>query len=281
MFSAIKIFKNKNRKQKLIIKENEKIIANDEVVANKIADYYKSIFNKDLKNNFNHIRATEMTIPFSESEVTIAIKKLKNGRCAGIDNIFAEHLKHGPKILNKHIATILNNMAKSGKVPEEINNGIIIPIQKPGKEKGIVENLRPIILLSVLRKILALIMLNRLLERFNDHIPISQSAYRRGRSTTENVFTFKILAEKAITSNDFAVNILLLDMSKAFDCVNRFTLFDDLKELLESDELHIMKLLLLNITLKVRCEKNSANLSLLIQVFPREILYPLFFSLYT
>ena len=102
-------------------------------------------------------------------------------------------------------------------------------------------------------------MLNRLNERFNERLPMSQTAYRRGRSTTENVFTFKILAEKATITSNMKVNIMLLDMTKAFDSVNRETLMNDLRTFLEPDELHIIKILLQNMSLAVRCEGRTSD----------------------
>ena len=73
---------------------------------------------------------------------------------------------------------------------------------------------------------------------------VSQAAYRSGRSTTENVFTLKILAEKAKTTLNYEMNIMLLDMSKAFDSVERDVLLQDLDEILGKDETHVMKILI-------------------------------------
>ena len=81
------------------------------------------------------------------------------------------------------------------------------------------------------------------------HIPPSQAAYQPGRSTTEHVFAYKLLAEKAITS----CNIILMDMSKAFDKVNRKILLEELKQIVDDDELHLLKLLLDDVELTVRC----------------------------
>ena len=44
-------------------------------------------------------------------------------------------------------------------------------------------------------------------------------------------------------------------MSKAFDTVSRAELFKDLAEILENDELHLMKILLKDVILQVRCGK--------------------------
>ncbi len=73
-----------------------------------------------------------------------------------------------------------------------MNERILIPIQKPGNSKGPVGNLRPVILLTILRKIIAISMLNRIEEKLDKYIPVSQAIYRRGRDTTEQVFTMKI-----------------------------------------------------------------------------------------
>ena len=142
------------------------------------------------------------------------------------------------------IAEIFNNISETGNKPNELTTGILIPLQKPGKTQGPCSNLRPIILLSVLRKILSICLINRIGERIMKHIPDSQAAYQPGRSTTEHVFAYKLLAEKAITSNNYASNIILMDMSKAFDKVDRRKLLDDLRNILENDELHLIKMLI-------------------------------------
>ena len=57
---------------------------------------------------------------------------------------------------------------------------------------------------------------------------------------TEQVLALKLLIEKAIISSDYDVNILLLDMSKVFDTVNRKVLLTELQTLLEHDEIHLL-----------------------------------------
>ena len=72
-------------------------------------------------------------------------------------------------------------------------------------------------------------MIKRIQEKIENRIPLSQEAYRAGRSTTKHVFTCKILVEKAITSECYETTILLLDMSKAFDTVKIKILLKDVK----------------------------------------------------
>ena len=164
----------------------------------------------------------------------------------------AELIKHAPQQIYGKIAEILNETAKTGICPKEINLGVLIPIKKPGKDKNKPDSYRPIILFSILRKILAIIILERIYERIVQHIPQSQAAYKKGRSTTEQILTMKILAERAINSKDNELTITLLDMSKAFDNINRENLMIDLSLILEPDELHIISLLINETILKVK-----------------------------
>ena len=51
------------------------------------------------------------------------------------------------------------------------------------------------------------------------------------------------------------IYILMIDMSKAFDTVKRGQLLNDLKEILEDDELHMIQILIQDVKLRVRCGK--------------------------
>ena len=80
---------------------------------------------------------------------------------------------------------LLNTIAETGEYPKEIKPGQIPPLQKPGKPKGPAENLRPIILLSTLRKILAICLIERISNRLHEKlIPVTQTAYTSNSSTT-------------------------------------------------------------------------------------------------
>ena len=149
----------------------------------------------------------------------------------------------------------MNRAAETGEYPEELVIGILSALPKPGKTKGPCESLRPIILLCILRKILTICLIRRCWERIKTIIPIEQAAYQSGRSTTEQVFSIKILAGKAIASNDFKLYLLLIDLSKAFDTVDRNTLFLLLEEILNEDEMHLIYILTAEPKIKVKVGK--------------------------
>ena len=87
-------------------------------------------------------------------------------------------------------------------------------------------------------------MIKRIGEKINKEMPISQAAYCKGRSTTENVFACENLAEKAETSTNFEIQYLLLDMSKAFDSIIRNELVRDLHKIINKDNLNMIQILL-------------------------------------
>ena len=105
-------------------------------------------------------------------------------------------------------------------------------------------NLRLIILLSAIRKILAICLVNRVGDKIMHNTPTSQATYQHNRSTKQRVFAFKILAERAIATINNTSHILLMDMSKAFDAVNRETPVEVLRTIMDPDELHMTKILM-------------------------------------
>ena len=69
----------------------------------------------------------------------------------------------------------------------------------------------------------------------------------------------KILCEKGITSCDYSTHIFLLDMTKAFDTINREHLHRLLSYILDVDEISIMNILLKDVTLQVRNNKTKGQ----------------------
>ena len=54
----------------------------------------------------------------------------------------------------------------------------------------------------------------------------------------------KLMIEISISSKDETVHLFLLGMSKAFDSIQRNTLIEDLKNVQNQDELHLIRILL-------------------------------------
>ena len=96
-----------------------------------------------------YIQPHKLEQEITSEEIRSAVNKIRNNKSPGCDEINAELIKHSPEIVYENIAQILNNVAETGNKPIEITLGQLIPLPKPGKR---VKNLRPIILLSILKK---------------------------------------------------------------------------------------------------------------------------------
>ena len=112
-------------------------------------------------------------------------------------------------------------------------------MNKPGKPR-VVENTRPLVFLSITRKELSGIVLRRISEKADRFLSLSQHAYRANRSTTEITMTTQWLRA---TSEKYAerVHIMGIDLSKAFDCIDRGKLIQVLEQqqIASEDELRL------------------------------------------
>ena len=120
------------------------------------------------------------------------------------------------------------------------------------------KNLRPIPLLEVIRKILSKIFMDRTEDKINKHLSLSQSTYRKSRSTTYVIWVHRWIAAKTQVQ-DIAIYIIRIDMSSAFDTICRDGLFKIVEEFLDEGDLRILSTLLAETTLEVKVENAQAT----------------------
>lgn len=69
----------------------------------------------------------------SEEEIRNAIKKLKNNKAAGIDQIQAETLKADIGLSVNILRDLLNKIMRDEVLPAEWKQGVIVKLQKKGQ----------------------------------------------------------------------------------------------------------------------------------------------------
>ena len=149
------------------------------------------------------------------------------------------------------IAQYLNNMFEHN-IDINTGDGELVPLPKPPpKEKGPVENLRPINLLPIIRKIFSKITLNRCKQKFDEYLPPTQHAYRNSKSTTDVIWMYRWMIAKAIEEN-ITIYITGIDMSSAFDTIDRGKLLTILEGIIDEDEQRMSRVLLTDTTINVR-----------------------------
>ena len=81
-----------------------------------------------------------MSEPFTWKEIYEASLKLNINKSPDNNGLHAEHIKYAPKCEHQDIANLLHEVAETGTYPQEFKHGLIITIQKSGKQNMKVEN---------------------------------------------------------------------------------------------------------------------------------------------
>ena len=157
-------------------------------------------------------------------ELTKALKTTANGKSPGPDGIPAEVLKNGGTQLHLALLDLYNRCLHTGRVPQDFRDALIVTIYKKKGDRSECGNHRGISLLSIVGKVFAKIILKRLQRASEEALPESQSGFRAGRSTVDMIFSLRQLQEKAIEQHR-PLYIVFVDFSKAFDTVDRPTLW--------------------------------------------------------
>ena len=162
--------------------------------------YSNEIFHRDTEPvRIPFLILATMKISFAKNEIK-AVIKLKSNKNPGKDEI-SKLMNSASDILYEQIAKVYCNIFETGEHLNEITLVILKPLQKP-------LNLRPIILLSILKKI----FMCRIDDRLDAEISPTQAAHRKYRSVTEHVFATKMNIERKISVKNQTAH-LLLDMA--------------------------------------------------------------------
>ncbi|XP_065195813.1 MAM and LDL-receptor class A domain-containing protein 1-like [Sycon ciliatum] len=186
---------------------------------NAFNEYYESVFYTDGQPLDLRQQSNEED-PFTIEEVRSAIIKQKSGGAVGPDGISADALKSAKNLFAPWLTNFFNAVQATEYCPDDMRCGLIVPIYKAGKPLGHPKSLRPVMLLSVVRKILTSILTRRHTLHEQSYVAESQAGFRPGRSTTDGVFYARTMCERALLG-DWSYSSALLDFSGAFDTVIR------------------------------------------------------------
>ena len=170
-----------------------------------------------------------LDLAITEEELDTALKSTKLGKSPGLDGVLPEVLVHGGNTLKAFLFAIISMFWVTENIPSEVRDPNITILFKKG-DRSQCGNYRGISLLSVVGKVFADILLQKL-KRIADKVyPQSQSGYRENRSTIDGIFTLRQLMEKTKEQRQ-NLYMVFVDFTKAFDTVNREFLFKILGKL--------------------------------------------------
>ena len=187
--------------------------------------YFKELYEAEEPTPMgNYITNNNATV--TEEEISGAMKKLKNRKAPGPDNITNEMIKYGGPEMIKYLKLLYNTILETSDIPKEWHKSITIPIFKKG-QKTRPENYRGITLLNTAMKLFTKILKEKLEAQITSRE--EQQGFRRNRSTTDAIFIIKQIKEKAIEFNTPAY-VCFIDLTKAFDRVRLPDIINILKD---------------------------------------------------
>ena len=206
------------------------------VEPDKIAERWKEYF-QELLNVPDNIQEgagiddgerDDNTDEISTEEVKRELKRMKNGKATGEDDLPIEIIKAGGEDAVDWLCKLFNCAYREEKTPKDWQRAVISPIYKKG-DKQDCNNYRGISLLSHVGKLYERIIERRLRSQVEDKIGDWQYGFRPGRSTLDLIFALKMLLEKSWEYNEERY-LVFIDLEKAFDRINREQLWNVLKE---------------------------------------------------
>ena len=206
---------------------------------------HPSILN--IKTNFPSDRDVFQFSKAEPSDIIKIIRGIKSGISVGVDNIPPKLVILSAEIIAEPLTNLINStMLDYCIFPDVEKEASVSPVFK--KEDRLMKtNYRPISVMNVYSKIFERFLLNQM-QHFIDSMMSSFLSAYRSRYSTQHVLLRLIEQWRACLDDNKVVGGILMDLSKAFDCLPR----DLLIAKLEAYELGRNSLLLLLSYLKDR-----------------------------
>ena len=223
------------------IGNDTKVANNPTTIANMFNNYFSSVFTPQEDLQSNNATTTDINdtissgspmqsidqLSVTESDVLRTLKSLDPDKALGPDEIPGRILKVTANQITPSLTRLFNKSLQVGVVPNEWKLANVVPVFKKG-EKDRVENYRPISLLCIVSKLLERCILNHLRFYLQNIINRCQHGFTPGKSCTTQLIQVIDTIGKLLDQGE-RIDVVYLDMSKAFDKVNHTRMIDKLR----------------------------------------------------
>ena len=196
-------------------------------------------------------------VGFSLSKVSSVIVRgllmgLKTSTTKDIYGISTKFIKNNISLYVPLLVKLINSAIDTGEFPDLLKKAYVIPVYKTGSPDD-AANYRPISILPVFSKLYERVIYNQIVDHFelNNIFSPHQFGFRVGKSTEDAVVAFSNCCLEAFDRGEYCVT-MLLDLSRAFDCVSHSVLLDKLRRVYGFDR---MSLKLIESYLSNRCQR--------------------------
>ena len=168
---------------------------------------------------------------FTSKEIKAVSETLLSNKACGWDSLPNEFIKFGPDKLFVLLSTLFDKIKDKNMFPSGWNKGRITLVHKKGS-RAVLGNYRPITVIISMASLYSKVLNARLTQVVDRHDLLGdvQGGFRKGRGGADNIFVLHTLLWKARAKNQSA-HLAFLDISKAYDSVNREVLWAKLTKL--------------------------------------------------
>ena len=167
--------------------------------------------NIQKENNDFNIKAA------SVGQINKIIKDLNPKKALGPDKIPVKIVKLAASVIDSRLTNIINNDLSNNAFSDSAKLASVRPIYKKD-DRNEIKNYRPVSILNCFSKIYEKFFNEQLLPFVNCSLPELMSAYRSGYSTN-HVLIWLIENWRHALDNNLFTGAVLMDLSKAFDCI--------------------------------------------------------------
>lgn len=190
----------------------------------KESDQYKDDFSdhpsieKILENTYESTSEKNFSFkPVEEKYVHKIITKLDVKKATGADNISAKLLKSCAVSISRPITNLVNTAFSKSQFPAGIKVAQVLPLYKK-KDPLNKENYRPVSILPTISKIFERSIHDQLSTFMDNHFNPFLAAFRKGFGCQSTLLRLLEDWRRALDSHE-CVAAILMDLSKAFDCL--------------------------------------------------------------
>lgn len=241
---------------------------------------------RNVKRNLRLLRKnaavrSEFSRPVSVVEIDEALRKIKNGKAAGPDEMFPEFVTNSGENTKLWLSRFFSDIIKTQKIPPEMKRTKVVAILKPGKSDDIAANFRPIAMLSIMYKLLERLIYNRIQSIIDSKLPDDQAGFRQNRSCCDQVMALTTYKENGFEKG-LKTAVVLIDLSSAYDTVWRLGLLYKLIKTIPCDSfMSLINEMLSNREFVVHVNNETSKKCILNNGLPQgSVLAPLLFNLY-
>ena len=151
-------------------------------------------------------------------EVWALLKSLDKKKSTGEDKIPPKLVHLAADELTIPLTMAINNSLKYNRFPEKGKRAAVCPLDKGESNRTVEKNFRPVSVLNTFSKIYEKIIKQQLVIYLDKTLSVFIGAYRKSYGT-QHVLIRLLEDWKTKLDNNYIVGAVLMDLSKAFDCI--------------------------------------------------------------